>query len=471
MNRTCLVSVAAALVFGCWPAPALAQRCPFLMQQQFQMQQQMMQQQMMQQQQWQRQQRMMQRQQMQQQQQWQNQQGMMQRRQTGFTAQNARFTVQRQRFFEQRLTTFTRRTTTFTPARVRVPGFGRGHGTPWYQRMGARSITVRHATQRSTYQRELALQRLLVQRRTHRATRVRRAQNGQGGASQQTATRQNAMRTVDKGSTTQRQVQHTPRTQVRVNLTMTCGNCHNCKMQTPQAPTQAPRNPLPSMPIVRNPVQPILGPVINPVRPPVFPVVRPLPITRPPTLPPLVQFPTRPALPGLPTQGVTQLPARPLLPVDWMVSKPPAPDDSSWAPETVGGAPTAKPRRPIEGTARRPAPSSPSQKPTSPPDLPAPSLPPLAPQRPMLEPPGLITTADARPAQTSKETGYEPLMPDEVLQPPELPALPMRSPLQLALQPSLGETDAPSLSTVEDRPTTLDVVLRPPALPPLPETR
>ena len=85
--------------------------------------------------------------------------------------------------------------------------------------------------------------------------------------------------------------------------------------------------------------------------------------------------------------------------------------------------------------------------------------------------PGLFTGSDSSSAEKPLGPSYEPLMPGEVLEVPELPALPMRSPLQLTLQPGLTQTDAPSLVTREDKPSALEVVLDAPALPPLPETR
>jgi hypothetical protein len=160
---------------------------------------------------------------------------------------------------------------------------------------------------------------------------------------------------------------------------------------------------------------------------------------------------------------------RPQFPEALPIARPPALPDLPTGPVPVF-VPVPMPTRDLPEQVRT-APRQPRQVPGTPADLPAPTLPPLEPQRPTLERPGLITVADRAPAEKPIGTSYEPLLPDEVREAPELPALPMRSPLQLTFQPNLGQKDAPSLFTIEDKVATLEVALQPPALPPLPETR
>jgi hypothetical protein len=254
--------------------------------------------------------------------------------------------------------------------------------------------------------------------------------------------RKNTYITQRKTNTVERKtgvprVQHTPQVDLRVKLSVTCGNCHGCKQDQTMPPVA--RQPLNVLPIDRpRPIdRPLVRldrprqPVVNrpgPERPPVVwqPRARPLPVVRNPLLPP-------PVLPPL----VVVHDAPPLLPV----IQPP-------------GDRPARPRVKEVGKARE----------TKAPDKPPVLLHGKAPPLPSLD--AAVTQATLQPAlqreRRGREGGSDPtLLPEQVAQVPAPGPLP-ELPLMRGLLPASREEIAPP-----EKPSALALVLSPPILPPL----
>jgi hypothetical protein len=447
MNRLALSTLLAGLLSASLAAPAHAQRgrvCPFLMQQQLQMQVQMQPQMMS------RQEVMLQQRQM-----MQDRRALLTSQQRGVTSgRTGGLQVNRHTTTQTRHTTSTRLITSrFRATRVRIaraparPGSGRG--------MPPARVSIRTMTHS-----RILLERITRTTQTTRSTfTVRRS--SVSSARRTTSVRVRPTSQVLRGTTTtahrhnSTEVRHRPSVQVRVRMSMTCGNCHGCKQGRPTMINQPGLPPAFPTGLPRPPMAGIVG--RPPVRPDFIigqPKPRPLPpiaILRPPRLPILAQVPARPGKPRL--DLLIALPVRPPALLE-SGTESPGKSDADRPTTTTRSVPT-------DGLTL-------TGKPTAidPPELPT-LQGSLALGRPLLIE-GKTGAPTVRPT-TARPTE---LLPGDVAVAPAFRPLPSSPTARdLTLLPALAGDDLSGASkTAAPARPALELVLQPPPLPPLPDS-